>query len=154
MLEVTKVWDDDELRLILCGDIDESANLMDLLGHIPGKVCINTRGVTRVNSVGLKIWVDFFARCKDAKIRIRYVDCSSALTNHLHSSILSGGGGTVESVMGPFVCTQCKNEFELSIRTPDIMSIKPQITGQKCPRCGALSTFDEIPQEYFRFLGG
>ena len=151
-LKVAKTQDSEWLNLIFSGELDESTNLVQLVGDLQMKVCLKTRAITRINSVGLKIWMSFFQRAKESGVELRYVDCSPVIANHLHSMRLSGGGGTVLSVIGPFECQVCHHEFEVSISTPNIVAIKPQITSQKCPICKGPAVFDEIPQEFFQFL--
>ena len=151
-LKLVNTEDNGWLNLIFTGELDENTNLLLLVGDLPKKVCLKTRAITRINSVGLKHWMSYFQRAKESGVELRYVDCAPVITNHLHSILRHGGGGIVVSVIGPFRCEKCRHEFEVSISTPNIIAIKPQITSQKCPMCKGPAVFDEIPQEYFQFL--
>ena len=151
-LKVAKSWEGDWTALVFSGELDENSNLQQLLGDIPMKVILKTRAITRINSIGLKTWMAYFKKAKEAGVQIRYIDVSPVITNHLHTIVPYGGGGKVESVVGPFHCEKCSHQFEVTITTPDIGAIKPQITGKTCPMCKGPAKFDEIPQEYFQFL--
>ena len=65
------------------------------------------------------------------------------------------GRGTIESCVAPFICKSCNKEFEKMIE-PD--QLKDSDFLQKinqlfhCPNCNNLLEFDDLEEEFFRFL--
>ncbi len=152
MLEVTKEMVGAQVTYVLAGDMDETVSFFELFGNVPPKIVVNLRDVDRINSAGVHLWLRFTGSFPSAGVSIVYSECSPAFTNHL-KRILATSGGSVDSVMAPFACRHCKTEFELLIKPVELSAIKPQITGRKCPTCGQVAEFDELPVEFFSFLG-
>ncbi len=152
MLKAERVARADELTFFLNGEINEHADFQNLIGSPPAKICINTRRVTSVNSVGIGNYLKFIERLLQAGIKIRYAECSFAFTNCLQFVVGSHNRGCVESVVAPFSCKKCKGDFEVLVMTADVAGLKPQLTGQMCPDCKLPLQFDEIFAEYFSFL--
>ncbi|HUP56408.1 MAG TPA: hypothetical protein VM598_03075 [Bdellovibrionota bacterium] len=152
MLRAERLSRNGELTFFLSGELNESADLQSLIGSPPPKICINTRRVTGVNSAGISLWLKYVERLIASGVKIRYAECSYTFTNCLRYLVGAHNRGCVDSVVGPFSCAKCEAEFEVLIKTPDILAIKPQITGQVCPDCRGPLEFDELPAEYFSFL--
>jgi hypothetical protein len=152
MLEVKRQLRDGELVLLFTGDLTESADLWTLVGTTSYKLCLNTRDLARINSVGLKAWIQFFQARKTEGAFLRYEECSHALAVHLSQILTKRAADAITSVMAPFQCSKCQHQFDVLCQTPDIAAIKPQLVGKNCPQCRAPAEFDEIVQSYFSFL--
>jgi serine/threonine-protein kinase len=135
------------------GVLDERADMLQAFDRLTMNACLNLKGIARANSQGVKAWLVFFKHCIETGVKIRYVECSPAITHFLELFKKSGAVTSIDSVMAPFDCTACKQTFEYLIQTPDFKAIKPQIQNQRCPACSGLLELAELPQEYFSFLG-
>jgi anti-anti-sigma regulatory factor len=140
------------LTLFLEGEIDETADFVNLIGNPPMAFVINARGVDSINSSGIGVWLKFVERLANAGVRITYAECSPAFAGCLSFVVAPKYKGKVESVVAPFHCKKCKADFDVLIKTPDIFAIKPQLSGHACGRCKGPLTFDELVEEYFAFL--
>jgi hypothetical protein len=84
--------------------------------------------------------------------KLKFFECSSAIVEQVNliSNFLCGG--TVESVLVPFNCTQCKCELVGMFKTEDLKKIQYDVKDLKCSKCGGRAVFDDVPEEYFAFL--
>jgi hypothetical protein len=61
-------------------------------------------------------------------------------------------GGTVESIYVPFCCTSCKKGLVALFKVEDLRRAKLKIPDVRCNHCAGTATFDDIHEEYFKFL--
>ena len=154
MVEVERHSDSAGLIVVVRGEIDGEVALASVIGNLPLEARIDTEGIGRMNSQGLRQWISYFQRHSEAGGRITYLHCSPAFTNHVSMIVSYCRGSQVESVIGPFFCPSCGTRLEKLIQTSSgLSSLKEQLKAQKCPKCGQEAQFDEVPQEYFSFLG-
>jgi len=152
VVEIKKDQVGDALHITLTGSIVEDVDFEKLIGAVPSNVTVNTHGVRRMNSIGVKAWVRYFQSLQRQKISLTFEDCSTAITEQINliSNFLCGG--TLTSVLVPFSCGVCKHELLISYKPLDLKGMQDEIPAQKCPKCGGEADFDDIPEEYFRFL--
>ncbi|MEO8554053.1 MAG: hypothetical protein ABI678_28960, partial [Kofleriaceae bacterium] len=55
-------------RVTLVGRIDETAQLVQLVSHLPaGPLVVDPEGVSYVNSVGMREWIRFLRAARDGR---------------------------------------------------------------------------------------
>lgn len=135
--------------LRLRGAITERADFGALLGELgPGPVVVDLAGVTRVNSIGVRHWVDFVGRLCEGR-RVELEECSPAFVEQLMLIERMQGDAEVRSIRLPFLCDDCDHGHELTL----------PLTGQTeipltapCPRCRVPSELDDLPERYTSLL--
>ena len=152
MITVNKNQTPEGLQVDLIGAIEESVSFENLIGPFTGQLTVNCRGVTRINSVGVKTWVKYFQNLKALGRKFRFIECSTAIIEQLNMISNFASGGEVVSLLLPFSCLKCQREFVANCKTEDLKKNNLQIPNVKCekPECGA--RFDDDPDEYLYFL--
>lgn len=137
----------------MSGTIEENVDFAALIGA-PGtpKMDIITREVLRINSVGVKAWIKYFQSVAAKGIKMRFMECSTAIVEQINLISNFTCGGSVESIFVPFCCSQCTTELLGLFRCTDLQKINFEIPDLKCSKCGGVAQFDDIPEEYFGFL--
>ena len=134
-----------ELLITVSGIVSEEAKLEapDARGR---RVIIDTRGVERMNSMGVRNWIDFMdqlqSQTPDIVIRQlppAMVSQASMITNFI-------GRGRIESFLSPWFCTNCENTLEQLHGYRD--DLPPAI---QCPKCRAPMELDWDREAYLAF---
>ncbi|MCM2280177.1 MAG: hypothetical protein NDJ89_19070 [Oligoflexia bacterium] len=152
MLNVIKEQKGTVLAVRLSGAIEESTNLDKLLGPPAAEMNIHCKEVSRINSVGVKIWIKYFQEAKTKGTKLKFLECSTAIVEQINLISNFTAGGAVESIFVPFSCTKCRSELVGLFKTEDLKKLNFQLPALKCSKCGAPAAFDDIPEEYFAFL--
>lgn len=133
------------------GVIDENFDFQKVLGGISGKTLfINCEKVKKINSIGVKAWISFFQDFNKVN-EVTYQNMSIVLVEQLNSVMNFACGAKIESIMAPFMCPDCGHESSSQL-TVDFLRRSTTIADAKCPNCGSLAEFDDMPEEYFSFL--
>ncbi len=136
----------------LAGTIEESVDLSQLFGEFTGVLSVNCKGVTRINSVGVKTWIRYFQGLKSTGRAFKFLDLPHPLIEQLNMISNFACGGEVVSVLLPYGCNKCSKEFVASVKTAELKANGLEVPKVKCERedCGA--TFDDDPEEFLYFL--
>ncbi len=153
MVNVTKEQRGLALWVKLTGSIEETVNFEQLIGPPPAEMYVNCKEIPRINSVGVKGWIKFFQGCQAKGTKLHFTDCSTAIVEQINLISNFTCGGTVDSIYVPFSCTGCKTELVGLFKTEDLKKMNMQIPDLKCSKCAGKAVFDDIPEEYFGFLG-
>lgn len=134
------------------GEIDENADFDLLKVTLLGPVVFDLGGITRINSCGVREWVNF-VRDLPAVTRLEYTRCSPAIVNQLNTIYNFRGPARVRSLLAPYVCERCGVEehklIEIDERFPLASMMVPAFA---CAGCGGPMEFDELPERYLSFL--
>lgn len=153
MLNVVKNEKDDTLLVKLSGSIEENVDFAALIGNPTAKkMDIVCREILRINSVGVKAWIKYFQSVAAKGIKLRFLECSTAIVEQINLISNFTCGGEVDSIFVPFCCAKCNTELLGLFRAADLKKINFQIPDLKCSQCGGEAKFDDIPEEYFGFL--
>jgi anti-anti-sigma regulatory factor len=152
MITINKQPTTNGLLVELAGAIEENVHLEQMIGPVKGSLVVNCKGVTRINSVGVKTWMKYFQGLKAAGVEIKFVECSYPIIEQLNMISNFACGGEVESILLPYSCVTCQNEFVATCTTAQLRATGLQPPAARCekPDCGA--QFDDDPEEYFYFL--
>ncbi len=152
MIRVTKEQKGPVLSIKLIGSVEETENFAQLIGPVSTELEVSCKEIPRLNSIGVKAWIQYFQTCKTNGVKLRFIECSTAIVEQINLIFNFTCGGSVESLYVPFACTLCKGEFVGLFKTEMIQKLQFKIPEMKCPKCGHPSVFDDIAEEYFAFL--
>ena len=152
MLTVNKQEVGDGLLVELNGTIEENVNFEQLIGGFEGELTVKCRGITRINSVGVKTWMRYFQNLKMQGKLFKFIECSHPIIEQLNMILNFASGGEVVSILLPFSCVKCKNEFVANVKTSELKANKLKIPAVKCEKPVCSAKFDDDPEEYLYFL--
>ena len=152
MLNIAKEKKGTSLIVRLSGSIEENVNFEQLIGPPGPELEVSSKEVPRINSLGVKAWIKYFQECKAKGTKLKFVECSTAIVEQMNLISNFSCGGIVESIYVPFSCSHCNSEFVGLFRTEDLRKSNLELPEVKCPKCSNVAEFDDIPEEYFRFI--
>lgn len=152
MLTVTKQQSKAGLQIELSGAIEENVNFEQLIGAFQGSLIVNCKGVTRINSVGVKTWIRYFQNLKMQQKSFKFIEVSYPLIEQLNMISNFSCGGEVESILLPFSCIKCQTEFVAAAKTSELKQNGLKIPNVKCEKEQCAAQFDDDPDEYLYFL--
>jgi anti-anti-sigma regulatory factor len=147
--------DTDLCYITLSGMIDEDNDLIEVAAKVnQPKVAINTAGVERINSCGVRDWVTWLGELQKKGVKTLYlVECSPVImaqVNLVHNFV---GAGAVVDFYGPYYCATCDANHMLLIEVEEAMRNLPyKAPACRCHRCDLAMEFDDIESSYFAFL--
>jgi anti-anti-sigma regulatory factor len=144
----------DDLSFVkLAGVIDEDNELTELTDKIHGgTVVIDLREVERINSCGVRDWVNWLGRVESKNIEIVLVECSPAIVAQINLVNNFTGNGVVKSFYVPYFCPECDEEKVLLCETADMGAPPYEAPICRCDECDLVMDFDDMPDSYFAFL--
>jgi hypothetical protein len=137
----------------LRGEINENADLSELERILRGKVTLLLDGITRINSCGVREWVNLMRELRRVSSLV-FARCSPTVVTQLNSIYNFRGRAKVESFFAPYVCEVCRVDdyklLDVNEHFPD--RSEPHVPAFRCSRCGGVMMFDELPERYLAFL--
>jgi anti-anti-sigma regulatory factor/DNA-directed RNA polymerase subunit RPC12/RpoP len=151
--EYSKENIDDVTLVKMSGIIDEDCYLKDVFVEAQDKIAIDLSGITRVNSCGIRTWVNVMEQLTSEK-NVIFIECSPVVMRQFNMIANFGGKGIVQSFHVPYFCEHCNKEFEFMAETRDFLSREQplKVDQYKCSECNRLLVFDDIESKYFNFL--
>lgn len=131
----------------LSGFLDENSDLKPLKAA-NGKCTVNFKDVARVNSCGVREWVNLVTSIP--AVAFTYEECPIVVVKQLNAVPDFMGKAKVSSFFAPYFCESCDKEAVKLIKTTEIAGDKPPES--KCETCGKPMNFDAIPNQYLSFL--
>lgn len=144
----------ERLVVTLDGDIDENAGLFDLTPVLAGSVVLDLGGIRRINSAGVREWVNFIRDSDPRTDHLALSNCSPAIVMQMNMIANFRGNAEITSFYAPLVCPACDREQDERIDvTPEIVRDLPdRIPDFTCTKCQTVLELDDIPERYFAFL--
>jgi hypothetical protein len=134
------------------GIIEESVHFEVLIGKLGKSLTVNCRGITRINSVGVRNWIKYFQKICSEGVKVKFEECSPAVVEQLNIISNFKADGEVVSIMLPYACKACSKEYVICCQTeglnPDMLPLA------KCEREDCCIQFDDVESDYFHFLQG
>ena len=152
MVQVEREDTPEGVLVRLNGTIEESVDLAKLIGDFSGTLRVNCKGVTRINSVGVKTWIRYFQGIKASGKNFIFLDMPHPLIEQLNMISNFACGGDVQSILLPYSCSKCSKEFVASVRTEDLRNSGLAVPTVKCERTDCGAYFDDDPEEFLYFL--
>jgi len=153
MFKISKELKGSSLSVNFEGALEENVSFAGLVDPTIKNMEINCKGITRINSIGIKLWIEFFSSCASKHITLKFLECSPSIVQQLNSISNFKCNGSVESIQVPFSCEKCNVEFQQLFKVDDLISSKFVLPGYKCPRCQGQMNFDDEYSEYFGCFG-
>ena len=137
----------------LGGVIDEDNELADLVDKIPsGTAVIDLGEIERINSCGVRDWVNWLSKLEGTGTRAVLVECSPAIVAQINLVNNFTGNGTVKSFYVPYFCPECDEEKVLLVEASDMGPPPHEPPTCRCDECDLVMDFDDMPDSYFAFL--
>lgn len=152
MLTVNRQDIEQGVLVELSGTIEENVDFDQLIGPFQGKLTVKCRGITRINSVGVKTWMRYFQGLRTQGKEFEFIECSHPVIEQLNMISNFACGGEIVSVLLPFSCMKCQNEFVANCSTAELKKSNLQVPELKCEKTGCDAQFDDDPDEYLYFL--
>ena len=137
----------------LGGVIDEDNELADLVEKIPtGTAVIDLGEIERINSCGVRDWVNWLSKLENNGTRSVLVECSPAIVAQINLVNNFTGNGVVKSFYVPYFCPECDEEKVLLVEATDMGPPPHEPPICRCDECDLVMDFDDMPDSYFAFL--
>jgi anti-anti-sigma regulatory factor len=137
----------------LGGVIDEDNELADLVDKIPpGTAVIDLGEIERINSCGVRDWVNWLSKLENNGTRSVLVECSPAIVAQINLVNNFTGNGVVKSFYVPYFCPECDEEKVLLVEASDMGPPPHEPPTCRCDECDLVMDFDDMPDSYFAFL--
>jgi anti-anti-sigma regulatory factor len=137
----------------LGGVIDEDNELGDLVDKIPsGTAVIDLGEIERINSCGVRDWVNWLSKLEYNGTRSVLVECSPAIVAQINLVNNFTGNGVVKSFYVPYFCPECDEEKVLLVEASDMGPPPHEPPTCRCDECDLVMDFDDMPDSYFAFL--
>jgi anti-anti-sigma regulatory factor len=137
----------------LRGELNEAAELDRLRQRLKGQVVLHLGAVRRINSGGVREWVNFITALSSSA-QVTLTHCSPSVVTQLNMIYNFRGKAKVRSFMAPYTCTKCDNEQErlIDVQTQLSEGKTTRMPSFRCDTCGGELEFDEVPDRYLSFL--
>src|SRR5687767_10615738 len=144
---------DDVSYVKLSGVIDEDNELADLVDKIPpGTAVIDLGEIERINSCGVRDWVNWLGKLEGNATKVVLVECSPAIVAQINLVNNFTGNGVVKSFYVPYFCPECDEEKVLLVEASDMGPPPHEPPTCRCDECDLVMDFDDMPDSYFAFL--
>lgn len=134
-------------KVKLAGFLDENSDL-NRIQPVAGKVTFDFKDVTRVNSCGVRDWVNMLQKLPSTEVL--YTECPMVVVKQLNAVPDFSGKAKIDTFYAPYFCEKCDEEDVKLIPTSAVKDGQPP--EMKCKTCGSVLGFDAIPNQYFSFL--
>jgi anti-anti-sigma regulatory factor len=141
--------------LKVAGVIDEDNELASLEGKLGGGATVlDLAEIERINSCGVRDWVNWLGRIEKQGARLVFVNCSPQIVSQLNLVHNFTANGIVKSFYAPYFCARCKKEKLLRLEARDLAKSAPIAKAPlcRCDECDGAMDFDELEESYFAFL--
>lgn len=137
----------------LSGVIDEDNELADLTDSIPGSMIVIELGeIERINSCGVRDWVNWLNALEAKGADVVLVECSPAIVAQINLVNNFTGNGSVKSFYVPYFCPECDEEKVLLSEAAEMGPPPHEPPVCRCDGCDQVMDFDDMPDSYFAFL--
>jgi len=138
----------------VAGVIDEDNELGSLAEKLGGTTAvIDLSEVERINSCGVRDWVNWLGKVEKTGARPVLVECSPAIVAQINLVNNFTGSGVVKSFYAPYFCPNCDLEKVLLVETRDFAGQqKFKAPTCRCDECDGPMDFDDMEDSYFAFL--
>jgi serine/threonine protein kinase len=143
-LRICRISRDDGVDVTFRGEINETSVLDTVFQH-RGTIRLDLSGVTRINSVGIRIWLEAMRAATSQ--RLIMTRCSPCIVNQINLIPSLAQGVEVESILVPYVCRTCSEESLELVKTSIIRGGNPPV--RHCVRCREALDCDAVVEEYF-----
>ncbi len=140
--------------IALDGVINEHSDFAPLTRQVTGDtVVIDTERVRRINSMGVREWVNWMKALRSGGHRVALIACSPAIMDQVNLVRNFAEGTIVVSFQAPYYCDRCDLEQEHLIQTSQLLASGARTAPPfPCGKPACALTFDDVEESYFSFL--
>jgi hypothetical protein len=136
-------------RAALSGVINEAADLTPL-EKLPHPLVLDLGGLQRINSIGVRNWMNFVRAREGAGADLTYERCPPIMVGQMSMiTRFMGARSRVSSVLVPYSCPACRHEEVRLLAIAPGARVERQLA---CPKCGAAMDLDEVVETYAEVL--
>ncbi len=135
----------------ISGVIDENSDLSPLQRLTAAEVELNMRGVRRINSFGVRAWVDVI-RSVPSTTHLVFVECPSPVIDQCNMVGGFLGHGALRSFYAPLICEECDEQVDQLFATQVCRELGGKLPAVPCDRCGEPMEVDDLEEQYLLFL--
>ncbi|HEX6839023.1 MAG TPA: hypothetical protein VF334_20735, partial [Polyangia bacterium] len=118
-----------------------------------GTAVIDVSEIERINSCGVRDWVNWLGKVEKNGAKVILVECSPAIVAQINLVNNFTGQGVVKSFYAPYFCPNCDLEKVLLVETRDLAQTQPfKAPSCRCDECDGPMDFDDMEESYFAFL--
>ena len=144
---------DDVSFIKLAGVIDEDNELTEVIDKLLAPtIAIDLAEVQRINSAGVRDWVNWLARLGERASGIVLIECSPAMVAQINLVHNFTGNAYVKSFYVPYFCPECDEEKSLLVEAADLGPPPHEPPTCRCDECDLVMEFDDLADSYFAFL--
>jgi hypothetical protein len=136
--------------LRLAGVIDEHADL-NFFNNLHGDVRLSLRGVRRINSYGVRSWIDGIRKVP-ADCSLELIECPPPVVDQMNMVAGFLGRGRVTSFYAAMMCESCSHEMDQLFTVDDCKKAGGKFPPVACPNCGKKMEIDDIEDQYLLFV--
>jgi len=143
---------DGVMHLTLEGVVDEFADV-SFFAHLHGRVVVHLRGVRRINSFGVRLWIDA-TRAIPADADVTFVEVSAVMVEQVNLVTGFFGQGRMISFVAPMACPGCSFTTDQLFAVADCPATEAgvRLPARRCPSCGGPLELDDIEEQFLAFL--
>jgi anti-anti-sigma regulatory factor len=139
--------------VVLSGELIDAQCLPKAVGAPAPAMRFVCSQLSRINSVGVKSWVESFAALAEKGIKLCFAELSPGLVEQLNLiRNFIPKGAAIESICVPMMCSKCSAESIYLVKSEAIPKIDFTTHSEKCKKCGSPAVFDDLPEVYFGFI--
>src|SRR5262249_53669956 len=102
--------------------------------------------IDRINSVGVRYWMDFVKAREKAGVSLTFERCSPVMVGQITMiTHFMGARSRVKSLLAPYSCTGCKSESDVVVEAAPGAQVQATLP---CPKCGARMELDDLVESY------
>jgi anti-anti-sigma regulatory factor len=145
---------DDVTYIKLSGVIDEDNELGTLVDRLgAGTSVIDLAEIERINSCGVRDWVNWLGKAEKKGAEMVLVECSPAIVAQINLVNNFVGNGAVKSFYAPYFCPSCDLEKVLLVDMEEMANQdRPKAPVCRCDECDGVMDFDDMEESYFAFI--
>jgi hypothetical protein len=132
----------------LSGIIDENADL-SFFAELEGPSHINLKNVRRINSYGVRAWIEAIRQVPKT-VPFELYECPPSVVDQINMVAGFAGRGRVVSFFAPMTCDKCDHEEDHLFYVADFKQ-RGKLPEVPCPKCGQRMEVDDLEEQYLLF---
>lgn len=151
--DTTLQYGSDYTWITIRGVIDEDNSMARLSSRITGSLLVlDLAEVERINSCGVRDWVNWLHNVSATGIQIVMIRCSPAIINQVNMVTNFIGDAVIHSFFAPYFNPETEEEKSVLLFTKDVIGQSPVRAPEvRCEETGYLLEFDDFEESYFAF---
>ncbi len=137
-------------RLSVSGVIDEHAELQPL-AEVRGEVEVSLKGVRRINSFGVRAWIDVIRKIS-SDTRLTFIEVPPPVIDQINMVRNFLGHGELISFYSQMICAECDEQEDELFRVDTCRELGGKLPLVECKRCGNPMEVDDLEEQYLLFV--